>query len=169
MLIMPKKLILVSIAMPNDSDLEIMNESAKTLESIGIGYELRVVSIHRSPERMIEYAKTARDRGIQVVIAAARGAGHLPGGIAAFTTLPVIAVPLKSPFLDGFDSILSMVQMPLGVPVATVSINGGRNAAILACQIISLHDEKCRLGLDKLKRQLIMEVEEQAKNVKRHQ
>jgi 5-(carboxyamino)imidazole ribonucleotide mutase len=115
---------------------------------------------------MIEYAKNARDRGIEVIIATASGAAHLPGMIAAFTILPVIAVPLRSSFLDGLDSILSMLQMPNGVPVATMSVNGARNAAILACQIISLHDENIRHQLDKLKTSLVMEVQEQAEEVK---
>jgi 5-(carboxyamino)imidazole ribonucleotide mutase len=125
---------LVSIVIPNEKDLEIMSECIKVLESFDVGYEVKVISAHRSPEQMIEYAKNIRPRGVQVVIATAMGAAHLPGMIAAFTTLPVIAVPLKSLFLDGLDSILSMLQMPNGVPVATVSVNGARNAAILASQ-----------------------------------
>ena len=158
--------ILVSIAMPNEKDLEVMNESVKTLGSFGVPCEVIVISAHRSPERMIEYAKNARDRGIEVIIATASGAAHLPGMIAAFTILPVIAVPLRSSFLDGLDSIVSMLQMPNGVPVATMSVNGARNAAILACQIISLHDENIRHQLDKLKTSLVMEVQEQAEEVK---
>src|ERR1051326_40728 len=158
--------ILVSIAMPNEKDLEVMNESVKTLGSFGVPCEVIVISAHRSPERMIEYAKNARDRGIEVIIATASGAAHLPGMIAAFTILPVIAVPLRSSFLDGLDSILSMLQMPNGVPVATMSVNGARNAAIIACQIISLHDENIRHQLDKLKTSLVMEVQEQAEEVK---
>ena len=152
--------------MPNEKDLEVMNESIETLASFGVSYEVTVISAHRSPEQMIEYAKNARDRGIEVIIATASGAAHLPGMIAAFTILPVIAVPLRSSFLDGLDSILSMLQMPNGVPVATMSVNGARNAAILACQIISLHDENIRHQLDKLKTSLVMEVQEQAEEVK---
>jgi 5-(carboxyamino)imidazole ribonucleotide mutase len=158
--------ILVSIAMPNEKDLEVMNESVKTLESFGVPCEVMVVSAHRSPEQMIEYTKNAKNRGIEVIIATASGAAHLPGMIAAFTILPVIAVPLRSSFLSGLDSVLSMLQMPSGVPVATVSINGARNAAILACQIISLHNENIRHQLDKLKTSLAKEVEEQAEKVK---
>ena len=158
--------ILVSIAMPNETDLEVMNESVKTLGSFGVTCEVMVISAHRSPEQMIEYAKNARDRGIEVTIATASGSAHLPGMIAAFTILPVIAVPLRSSFLDGLDSVLSMLQMPSGVPVATVSVNGARNAAILACQIISLHNENIRHQLDKLKTSLATEVEEQAEKVK---
>jgi 5-(carboxyamino)imidazole ribonucleotide mutase len=123
--------ILVSIAMPNEKDLEVMNESIETLGSFGVPYEVTVISAHRSPGQMIEYAKNVKDRGIEVIIATASGAAHLPGMIAAFSILPVIAVPLRSSVLDGLDSVLSMLQMPSGVPVATVSVNGARNAAIL--------------------------------------
>jgi 5-(carboxyamino)imidazole ribonucleotide mutase len=157
---------LVSIAMPNEKDLEIMEESIMTLKSFGIPYEVTVISAHRSPEQMFEYIKNAKDRGIEVIIATASGAAHLPGMIAALTTLPVIAVPLKSPFLDGLDSVLSMLQMPNGVPVATVSVNGAKNAAILASQIIALHNCNVRQEMNKLKTTLIGEVEEQAKRVK---
>lgn len=156
----------VSIAIPNEKDLEVMNESVKTLGSFGVPCEVIVISAHRSPERMIEYAKNAKNRGIEVIIATASGAAHLPGMIAAFTILPVIAVPLRSSFLDGLDSVISMLQMPSGVPVATVSVNGARNAAILACQIISLHNENIRHQLDKLKTNLAIEVQEQAERVK---
>ena len=106
--------ILVSIAMPTEKDLEVMNESVKTLRTFRVCCEVVVISAHRSPEQMIEYAKSARERGIEVIIATASGAAHLPGMIAAFTTLPVIAVPLRSSFLDGLDSVLSILQMPIG-------------------------------------------------------
>jgi 5-(carboxyamino)imidazole ribonucleotide mutase len=158
--------ILVSIAVPNEKDLEVMNESVKTLGSFEVPYEVMIISAHRSPEQMIEYAKNAKDRGIELIIATASGAAHLPGMVAAFTTLPVIAVPLRSSLLDGLDSVLSMLQMPSGVPVATVSVNGARNAAILACQIISLHNENIRHQLDKLKTSLAIEVQEQAEKVR---
>src|SRR5919198_91868 len=119
-----------------------MEETIITLKSFDIPYEVTVISAHRSPEQMFEYIKNASDRGIEVIIATASGAAHLPGMIAALTTLPVIGVPLKSSFLDGLDSVLSILQMPNGVPVvATVSVNGAKNAAILACQIIALHNE----------------------------
>ncbi len=157
---------MTSIVMPNEKDLEVMNESVKTLESLGASNEVMVISAHRAPEQMIAYAKNARGRGIEVIIATASGAAHLPGMIAAFTTLPVIAVPLRSSFLDGLDSILSMLQMPSGVPVATVSINGARNAAILAAQIISLHDEDIKRHLENLKTSLSIEVEKQAEKIK---
>jgi 5-(carboxyamino)imidazole ribonucleotide mutase len=158
--------ILVSVAMPNEKDLEIMNESIVTLKSLGISCEVTVISAHRAPLQMIEYIKNAEERGIEVIIATAKGAAHLPGMIAAFTTLPVIAVPLKSPLLDGLDSIFSMLQMPDGVPVATVSVNGARNAAILAAQILGLHNDNIRIELEKLKVRLSSEVEEQAVNIK---
>ena len=158
--------VLVSIAIPNEKDLEVMNEGAKVLESFGIPYEVVVTSAHRSPEEMIRYANGTKERGIEVIIAAASGAAHLPGMIAAFTTLPVIAVPLKSSLLDGLDSVLSILQMPAGVPVATMSINGGRNAAILACQIISLHNDNAKRQMDKLKISLAEEVKKQAANIK---
>src|SRR5712691_2097113 len=152
--------------MPNEKDLEVMNESVKTLRTFRVCSEVVVISPHRSPEQMIEYAKSARKRGIEVIIATASGAAHLPGMIAAFTTLPVIAVPLKSSLLDGLDSVLSILQMPIGVPVATVSVNGARNAAILACQIISLHNDNARRHIDALQISLAEEVKKQAANIK---
>lgn len=160
------KRILVSIVLPNEKDLEVMNECIKVLQGFDIGYEVRIISAHRSPDQMIEFTKNVLSRGIQIIIATAMGAAHLPGMIAAFTTLPVIAVPLKSPFLDGFDSIVSILQMPHGVPVATVSVNGAGNAAILAAQILSLQNENIRLQIDKLKRQLAKEVEAQQDHIK---
>jgi 5-(carboxyamino)imidazole ribonucleotide mutase len=163
---MDNKKRLVSVAMPNEKDLEVMEETIMTLKSFGISHEVTVISAHRSPEQMFEYIKNANDRGIEVIIATASGAAHLPGMIAALTTLPVIAVPLKSSFLDGLDSVLSMLQMPNGVPVATVSVNGAKNAAILACQIIALHNNNIRHEMTKLKTTLIREVEEQSKRVR---
>jgi 5-(carboxyamino)imidazole ribonucleotide mutase len=163
---MDNKKRLVSVAMPSEKDLEVMEETIMTLKSFGISYEVTVISAHRSPEQMFEYIKNANDRGIEVIIATASGAAHLPGMIAALTTLPVIAVPLKSSFLDGLDSVLSMLQMPNGVPVATVSVNGAKNAAILACQIIALHNNNIRHEMTKLKTTLIREVEEQSKRVR---
>jgi 5-(carboxyamino)imidazole ribonucleotide mutase len=163
---MDNKKRLVSIAMPNEKDLEVMEETIITLKSFDIPYEVTVISAHRSPEQMFEYIKNASDRGIEVIIATASGAAHLPGMIAALTTLPVIAVPLKSSFLDGLDSVLSMLQMPNGVPVATVSVNGAKNAAILACQIIALHNNNIRDEMTKLKTTLVRDVEEQSKRVR---
>src|ERR671936_1635428 len=155
---MDNKKRLVSIAMPNEKDLEVMEETIITLKSFDIPYEVTVISAHRSPEQMFELIENAKDRGVEVIIATASGAAHLPGMIAALTTLPVIAVPLRSSFLDGLDSVLSMLQMPNGVPVAMVSINGAKNAAILACQIIALHNDKAKHEM-KLKTTLVREVE----------
>ena len=149
---------IVSIVMGSDSDLEIMNESAKTLDDFGIAYEIDVTSAHRSPARTSEYARKAAGRGVQVIIAAAGGAAHLAGVIAAETTLPVIGVPIPSTSLQGLDSLLSIVQMPAGIPVATVAIGkaGATNAAILAAQIIGVHDkgvaEKLRAHKQKLEK-----------------
>ncbi|MFN5649000.1 MAG: 5-(carboxyamino)imidazole ribonucleotide mutase, partial [Sphingobacteriales bacterium] len=127
----------VGIIMGSDSDLEIMKAAAEFLSGVGISYELTVVSAHRTPARMVEYAQTARARGLKVIIAGAGGAAHLPGMVAALTSLPVIGVPVKSSnSIDGWDSILSILQMPNGVPVATVALNAAKNAGILAAQII---------------------------------
>jgi 5-(carboxyamino)imidazole ribonucleotide mutase len=123
--------------MGSTSDLPIMQEAANVLKEFGIAYELTIVSAHRTPERMFEYAKTAADRGIQVIIAGAGGAAHLPGMTASLTPLPVVGVPIKSSnSIDGWDSLLSIVQMPNGIPVATVAINGAKNAGILAAKIL---------------------------------
>jgi len=133
---------LVSIIMGSDSDLTIMREAAEILQHFEIGIELTVVSAHRTPNRMFDYAKSVKSRGLKVVIAGAGGAAHLPGMIASLTSLPVIGVPIKSAnSIDGWDSILSILQMPAGVPVATVALNGAKNAGILAAQIIGTSDE----------------------------
>jgi 5-(carboxyamino)imidazole ribonucleotide mutase len=128
----------VMIVMGSTSDLEVMNEAAKVLTELGVKWELDIVSAHRTPERMFEFAKNAHTSGIKVIVAGAGGAAHLPGMIASLTPLPVIGVPVKSSnSIDGWDSVLSILQMPAGVPVATVALNGGRNAGILAAQIIA--------------------------------
>ena len=128
--------------MGSQSDLTIMEQASDFLNSMGIAYELTVVSAHRTPERMFEYAKTAKSRGVKVIIAGAGGAAHLPGMVASCTTLPVIGVPiLSSNSIDGWDSILSILQMPSGIPVATVALNGAMNAGILAAKIIGSSDE----------------------------
>lgn len=128
---------MVGIIMGSDSDLEIMKEAATVLEELGVEYELTIVSAHRTPERMFDYAKTARERGVKVIIAGAGGAAHLPGMVASLTPLPVIGVPIKSSnSIDGWDSILSILQMPNGIPVATVALNAAKNAGILAARII---------------------------------
>lgn len=131
----------VGIIMGSDSDLPVMNEAAKTLEEFGISYEIKIVSAHRTPDLMFEYAKTAYKRGLKAIIAGAGGSAHLPGMTAANTIVPVIGVPIKSKSLDGLDSLLSIVQMPSGVPVATVAINGAKNAAILAAEILGAQDQ----------------------------
>ena len=132
-----KNWIMVGIIMGSTSDLPVMEDAAKILSDFGIPYELTIVSAHRTPERMVEYAKTAIDRGIQVIIAGAGGAAHLPGMTASLTPLPVVGVPIKSSnSIDGWDSLLSIVQMPNGIPVATVAINAAKNAGILAAKIL---------------------------------
>jgi len=127
----------VGIIMGSDSDLPVMNEAAKILDEFGIGYEIKVLSAHRTPDLTAEFASGAHKRGIKVIIAGAGGAAHLPGVVAAYHPLPVIGVPVKSKNLDGMDSLLSIVQMPSGVPVATVAIGGAKNAGILAVQILA--------------------------------
>ena len=134
---------LVGIIMGSESDLTVMKPAADILEFFGISYELTVVSAHRTPERMSDYAKTAKERGLKVIIAGAGGAAHLPGMIASITPLPIIGVPVKSSnSIDGWDSVLSILQMPNGVPVGTVALNAAKNAGILAAKILSIHDEE---------------------------
>lgn len=133
---------MVSIIMGSRSDLETMREAVDTMTEFNVPYELTVISAHRTPDRMFIYAKGAADRGVKVIIAGAGGAAHLPGMVASLTILPVIGVPIKSRnSIDGWDSLLSIVQMPAGVPVATVAVNGARNAGLLAVQIMALSDE----------------------------
>ncbi|MEX6689376.1 5-(carboxyamino)imidazole ribonucleotide mutase [Danxiaibacter flavus] len=133
---------LVGIIMGSDSDLPVMQQAADVLREFDIPFELTVVSAHRTPLRMIEYAQSAKERGLKVIIAGAGGAAHLPGMVASVTTLPVIGVPIKSSnSIDGWDSVLSILQMPNGVPVATVALNAAKNAGLLAAQIIGTHDE----------------------------
>jgi 5-(carboxyamino)imidazole ribonucleotide mutase len=146
---------LVGIIMGSKSDLPVMQAAADQLEAFGIPFELTIVSAHRTPERMMHYAATARERGLKVIIAGAGGAAHLPGMIAASTTLPVIGVPVKSSnSIDGWDSVLSILQMPSGVPVATVALNGAANAGILAAQILSCLDELIAKKLQALKEKM---------------
>lgn len=130
----------VGIIMGSDSDLPVMSKAAAMLDELGVPYELTVVSAHRTPDRMAEYAKTAADRGIKVIVAGAGGAAHLPGMVAAQTTLPVIGVPVQTRTMSGVDSLYSIVQMPPGIPVATVAINGALNAGLLAAKIVGLSD-----------------------------
>lgn len=152
---------LVSIIMGSDSDLPIMKQAAEILEQFGVEYELTIVSAHRTPQRMFDFAQNAASRGIKTIIAGAGGAAHLPGMVAAITALPVIGVPIKSSnSIDGWDSLLSIVQMPSGVPVATVAVNGAKNAGILAAQIIGSTDTKLYNKLLDFKNSLSKEVEQ---------
>lgn len=153
---------LVGIVMGSDSDLPIMKSAAEILEDFGVEYEMTVISAHRSPKRAIEYASSANERGLEVIIAGAGGAAHLPGVLAAMTPLPVIGVPIKTKTLDGVDSLYSIVQMPSGIPVATVSINGARNAGILAAQIVSVVDNALRTRIVEYKKKLSKEVNDKA-------
>ena len=137
--------------MGSESDLKVMKDAAETLEYFGIKYEITILSAHRTPERMFEYASKAMENGIQVIIAGAGGSAHLPGMISSLTLIPVIGVPIKSSSLEGLDSLLSIVQMPPGVPVATMAINGSKNAAILACQILSINNNSLLQRLEKYK------------------
>ncbi len=130
------------------SDYEVMADAVAMLEQLGIDFEKRVVSAHRTPDLLYEYAKTARERGLGVIIAGAGGAAHLPGMVAAMTTLPVVGVPVRSRALNGLDSLLSIVQMPAGVPVATTAINGAKNAALIAASILSLQDRELAARLE---------------------
>lgn len=142
----------VGIIMGSQSDLKTMKEAAEVLDEFGIAFELTVVSAHRTPLRMIEYAREAQKKGLKTIIAGAGGAAHLPGMIASITPLPVIGVPIKSSnSIDGWDSILSILQMPAGVPVATVALNGARNAGILAAQIIGASDKSILKRVEKFK------------------
>ena len=145
----------VGIIMGSKSDLPVMKAAAEILEEFELGYELTVVSAHRTPVRMMEYAQSARERGIKVIIAGAGGAAHLPGMVASLTCIPVIGVPVKSSnSIDGWDSVLSILQMPSGVPVATVALNGARNAGILASQILAISDQRLEKRLIDYKKSL---------------
>ncbi len=150
------KKIHVAILMGSDSDLEVMNETASLLKDFGIPYDIKVLSAHRSPEDVTRFAKQAKSQGIKVFICGAGGAAHLAGVVAAHTTLPVIGVPINATSVGGLDSLLATVQMPAGTPVATVAIgkSGARNAAILAAQMLALHDDKLRVKLEGLKKKM---------------
>ena len=156
----------VGIIMGSQSDLRIMKEAAEVLDELSVPYEISIVSAHRTPSRMVDYASSARMRGLRVIVAGAGGAAHLPGMVASLTSLPVIGVPVKSSnSIDGWDSVLSILQMPSGVPVATVALDGGRNAGILAAQIIGSTDPKTAQRLDVFKTELRTKVEAAAKNL----
>lgn len=150
---------MVGIIMGSDSDLPVMKPAADFLKEIGISFELTIVSAHRTPQRMIKYATEARQRGIKVIIAGAGGAAHLPGMVASVTSLPVVGVPVKSSnSMDGWDSVLSILQMPNGIPVATVALNASKNAAILAASIIGAFDEAIGKKIDGYKKEMEDEV-----------
>jgi 5-(carboxyamino)imidazole ribonucleotide mutase len=139
----------VGIVMGSDSDLTVMREAAEVLTDFGVAHEVRVVSAHRDPQRMLAYGAEAASRGLEVVIAGAGGAAHLPGMLASVTALPVIGVPVPLRHLDGLDSLLSIVQMPAGIPVATMAVGGARNAALLAVRILGVSDPELRSALDR--------------------
>ncbi len=156
---------IVGIIMGSDSDLPTMEHAEAVLQAFGVPYELDIVSAHRSPERAVEYAKTANERGLKVIIAGAGAAAHLAGVTAAYTTLPVIGVPVSSGAMSGLDALYATVQMPPGVPVACMSIGGGRNAALLAVEILALSDPALAGKLDEFRRE---QAESVAKKSKRH-
>jgi len=157
----------VGIIMGSDSDLDCMSAAEATMVEFGVPYELEIVSAHRTPDRMAEYAKSARQRGLKVIIAGAGGAAHLPGMVASFTTLPVIGVPVPSKALSGLDSLYSIVQMPAGVPVATVSIGNSRNAGLLAIQILACNDADLAAKVDRFRGEQTQSVLEKNQAVRR--
>ena len=156
---------MIGIIMGSDSDLPVMSKAAAMLDKFEVPYEITIVSAHRTPLRMYQYAKTAEERGIKVIIAGAGGAAHLPGMVASLTHLPVIGVPVKTSSLNGLDSLLSIVQMPAGIPVATVAINNAENAALLALSILSTFDKSIADKLKQYKEDLKNKVEEKAKKL----
>lgn len=158
--------VLVGIIMGSKSDLPVMQDAVDVLKELGVGFEVTIVSAHRTPHRMFDYAENAADRGIKVIIAGAGGAAHLPGMVASITHLPVIGVPVKSTnSIDGWDSVLSILQMPNGIPVATVALNAAKNAGILAAQIIATHDIAIAKNVLQFKKGLKEKVEETATEV----
>ncbi|TDX51818.1 5-(carboxyamino)imidazole ribonucleotide mutase [Orenia marismortui] len=158
---------LVGIIMGSDSDLPVMKDAAKILDKFGVPYEITVVSAHRTPHRLYDYAENAEEKGLEVIIAGAGGAAHLPGMVASITSLPVIGVPVKTSKLSGVDSLYSIVQMPGGVPVATVAINGAKNAGLLAIQILGAVDKELRTKYKTYKNDMREMVEDVAENLER--
>ncbi len=156
---------LVAVVMGSDSDLPVMQAAADVLAELGIGCSLHVISAHRTPDRAAEFARSARARGLRVIIAGAGGAAHLAGVMAGHTTLPVIGVPIGTKLAGGLDSLLSTVQMPKGVPVATVAVDGGRNAGLLAAQMLAIADEGLARKLEQMKAAMAAEVEERSRRV----
>ncbi len=156
----------VGIIMGSDSDLPVMQAAADFLKAASVSFEIKVVSAHRTPLRMVEYAQSASDRGLKVIIAGAGGAAHLPGMVASITNLPVIGVPVKSSnSIDGWDSILSILQMPNGIPVATVALNGSKNAGILACRILATNDDALADYLQNYQEEMKTAVLQKSRNV----
>lgn len=155
----------VAIIMGSDSDLQVMQDAAKTLDDFNVGYEITVVSAHRTSDRMSEFAKTAKEKGIKVIIAGAGGAAHLPGMTASYTTLPVIGVPILTKTLKGIDSLLSVAQMPPGIPVATVAVNGSQNAGLLALEILSISDSKIEEKLMQYRKKMESTVRDKAQKL----
>lgn len=159
---------LIGIIMGSDSDLEVMAEAAKLLDSFGIPYEISIISAHRTPKKTHEYVSSAKKRGLRILIAGAGGAAHLAGVAASLTTLPVIGVPIHSPVLSGLDSLLSTVQMPSGIPVATVAINNARNAGLLAVHILALSNARIATQLTRYRLSLKASVEKKAAALQKH-
>lgn len=160
---------IVGIIMGSDSDLEVMSKSAEILDEFNVEYEQTIVSAHRTPDRMDEYSKTAATRGLKIIIAGAGGSAHLPGMTASHTTLPIIGVPIKTKAMDGLDSLLSIVQMPPGIPVATVGVNGAKNAGLLAVRILAINDETLKAKLEDYAKNLesqVMDKAEKLENIK---
>lgn len=160
-----KKQLAVGIIMGSDSDLLVMQEAAEILESFGVEYEITIVSAHRTPDALVAYATKAVSRGIKVIIAGAGGAAHLPGMVASMTVLPVIGVPIKTKTMDGLDSLLSIAQMPPGVPVATVAVNGSKNAGLLAVQMLGMTDKNLQKKIAEYKKKMNVEVKGKAKKL----
>lgn len=157
----------IAIIMGSETDLKTMSPAAKVLEDFRVPYEVRIVSAHRTPEAMVEFAKSARERGFAVVIAGAGGAAHLPGMVASLTTLPVIGVPVTVGKLNGLDALLSIAQMPKGVPVATVAVNNAANAALLALRMLGIHEEKIAKKLDRFRKKQVTVVKEMNSRVRK--
>jgi 5-(carboxyamino)imidazole ribonucleotide mutase len=161
-----KDLPIVSIVMGSDSDLCVMKEAAEVLNGFEIPHEIKIVSAHRTPIHMVDFSQNAEGRGIKVIIAGAGGAAHLPGMVASLTSLPVIGVPIRSSSsIDGVDSLLSIVQMPPGIPVATMAINGAKNAGILACSILATHSDELSLKIRQFKNQMAEEIKTKSENL----
>jgi len=156
---------IVGIIMGSDSDLPVMKEAAAILDEAGIAFEMTIVSAHRTPQRLVRYAQTAAERGLKVIIAGAGGAAHLPGMTASMSILPVIGVPVKTAAFSGLDSLLSIVQMPGGIPVATVAVNGAKNAGLLALRILAIENEKTAIWMENYMKKMEAEVESKAEKL----